>query len=359
MSRGNNGKSDSRGARISSCFGFGFAGFLSELRLAFCINDKMAPKRGGFLGSIIGKIGSFLKPVINTVTSLFGGAKEAAKKVGHNAIDRGAQALQQGLRTGDYRGAARQFAQGTRGDARGTYHQQYDRARDTMRRQVSERINTGHRQFAQHMRSNYNTYREHPRWQQQGMRRPPTYNSYYGAGFGKKHFKALEKNAHKHIGKIFTQAKKSHRAVHTKAGKAQTKAQRKRTMRVAIHAAHKEAKGGFLKFHRGMLEKLKKDIAKKGAGMSVGAGTKVGAGVSRSSAPFRPYKGAGTKVGAGGKKWDGIARPPVAVAPKRKKRKTKLGGMHMSSGGFGFETGRPTKSKRKAKVGAGCKKCDY
>ena len=259
MSHGNNGKRGSCAAKISSCFGCGFAGSVSELSLAFCINDKMAPKRGGFLGPLVTAAKTFFSPIVKTVSSLFGGAKEAGKQIAHRAIDRGAQAMQHGLSTGDYRGAARQFARGTRGDAHGTFYQQYDHGRDTMRRQISERINHGHRQFSQHMRSNYNTYREHPRWAQHGMRRPPTYNSYFGAGFGKKHFKGLEKKAHKHVGKIFAAAKKAHRAAHTKAGKSKTKAQRKRDVKNAIHAAHKEAKGGLLADHKVAVEKLKEE----------------------------------------------------------------------------------------------------
>ena len=367
MSRGNNGKTDSRAARISSCFGFGFAGFVSELRRAFCINDKMPVKRGGFFGKIISGIGNFFKPIVNTVTSLFGGAKEAAKQVGHNAIDRGAQAMQQGLRTGDYRGAARQFARGTRGDAQGTYHQQYDRARDTMRRRVSERIDSGHRQFGQHMRQRYGEYRQHPRWEQRGMRRPPTYNSYFGAGFGKAHFKKLEKNAHKHIGKIFTQAKKAHRAVHTKAGKAQTKAQRKRTIKVAIHAAHKEAKGGYLKFHKETVAQLKEAVRKKGAGIAVGAGTKVGAGMAgRSFAEFQKKrkKGSGTNVGAGiklpKKVREMVMREAVKQAKKKGKKKPKLGGMHfMNKSPAQMDVLYSRKRRGKAKVGAGMKCGDY
>ena len=123
------------------------------------------------------------------------------------------------------------------------------------------------------------------------MRRPPTYNSYFGAGFGKKHFKGLEKKAHKHVGKIFAAAKKAHRAAHTKAGKSKTKAQRKRDVKNAIHAAHKEAKGGFIADHKVAVEKLKAEIKKKGAGMSVGAGTKVGAGVRPKVAIPRLPKG--------------------------------------------------------------------
>ena len=149
------------------------------------------------------------------------------------------------------------------------------------------------------------------------MRRPPTYNSHFGAGFGKKHFKSLEKNAHKHINKIFAEAKKAHRAVHTKAGRAKTKAQRKREARIAIHAAHKEAKGGFMRFHKIAYAKLKADIQKKGAGIAVGAGTKVGAG-----------------WGLSGHWTAGLTKTQIRAEGKRRRA-------------------------NKTKVGAGCKKCDY
>jgi hypothetical protein len=180
------------------------------------------------------------------------------------------------------------------------------------------------------------------------MRRPPTYNSYYGAGFGKKHFKGLEKKIHKHIDKIFAHAKKHTAAGHRhvrKNGK-RGAAQAKRDVKREITAAHKEAKGGFFSHHAMFKKALTASIKKKGSGMTVGAGgkglsknmltmvsgmqqalgghsrpsyysrkrgggTKVGAGINvGAGAKKKRRAGAGTNVGAGKKRaiWD-LTRP--------------------------------------------------
>mgnify|MGYP003714675745 CR=1 FL=1 len=39
-------------------------------------------------------------------------------------------------------------------------------------------------------------------------RQVPSYDEFYGAGFGKKHFKRLEREAHRHINRIYSHAKK-------------------------------------------------------------------------------------------------------------------------------------------------------
>ena len=180
------------------------------------------------------------------------------------------------------------------------------------------------------------------------MRRPPTYNSYFGAGFGKKHFKGLEKKAHKHVGKIFAAAKKAHRAAHTKAGKSKTKAQRKRDVKNAIAAAHKEAKGGFIADHKVAVEKLKAEIKKKGAGMSVGAGTKVGAGVKKKGG----FLGFGPKVA--------IPRLPKGLLKTAMKRAQPMAFKAMVAQIKAKEAKKKAKAKAKkkgagTKVGAGMK----
>ena len=123
----------------------------------------------------------------------------------------------------------------------GSARREFDHGRMTMRREASRHINDAHRRFGRQTREHYGRYRDSPRWEQAGMRRPPSYGSYYGAGFGKKHFKGLEKKIHRHIDKIFSRAKKHTMAGHRhvrKNGK-RGAAQAKRDVKREITAARK------------------------------------------------------------------------------------------------------------------------
>ena len=271
------------------------------------------PKRGGFFGALWNGIKKFASPIINQVGSvvsgLFGGAKEKAKEVAAQAVNTVANSAQQAIKTGDVRGEAGKAFNTVRRDAMSAASQQYNHSRDTMRGEVSRQVASAQRQFNQRTQQHYGQWRRqyHPAggagYGPQYRRPPANYQGYYGAGFGKKHFKKLEREGHKHIAKIHAESLKHLRGSLQglrKTGKKGAAAAR-RAHAKHITRIHKEARAGWLKVVRETKANLHTAIKKKGSGMKVGAGkfvgagTKVGAGVARREDMHlvHKYKGAG------------------------------------------------------------------
>ena len=301
----------------------------------------VAKKGAGFFSSIIGGIKKLAAPLLQGVGTALTGVLDSGKKqaaaVATRAVQRAAEGATTAIQTGNIRGAARQVASQTSRDVMGTARREFDQGRDTMRREATRQVGSYHRRFAQGARRHYGQYRGHQGWGQMGMR-PPTFNSMYGAGFGKKHFKKLEREAHKHINKIYAHAKKQAAAGHKHVRKngRRSAAATKREVKRGIAAVHKESKGGMIASVRAvkalMADEIKrKTLKKKGGGMSVGAGTKVGAG---------GRKKGGLLIDPDIKRWQGTApwtrmRLPVAVETKeRKKRKKKGAGTSVGAGVF-------------------------
>ena len=226
------------------------------------------------------------------MSGLFGGAKEKAKEVAAQAVNTVANRTQRAIKTGDVRGEAGRAFNTVRRDAMSAATQQYNHSRDTMRGEVSRQVAAAQRQFNQRTQQHYGQWRRqyHPAggagYGPQYRRPPATFQGYYGAGFGNKHFKKLEREGHKHIAKIHAESLKHLRGSLQglrKTGKKGAAAAR-RAHAKHITRIHKEARAGWLKVVRETKANLHTAIKKKGSGMKVGAGK---------------FVGAGTKVGAG------------------------------------------------------------
>ena len=176
----------------------------------------MPKARGGFFGSIFGGLKKVFGPIVsgigNVVSCLFGGAKKQAVAVAHRTVARTAAAAQEALRTGDVRGAASRAFAATKRDAEATARKEYERGKAEAKAEASKRIAAAQARASSQMQSRFGQYSSHPGWQRQGYGPPhrgyrqpvPNYGRFFGAGFGKKHFKKIEKAAHKHIDKIYS-----------------------------------------------------------------------------------------------------------------------------------------------------------
>ena len=330
----------------------------------------VAKARGGFFGKIISGLSSVFKPIVsgigNVVGGLFSGAKTQATQVAHRAVASTAQAAQEALRTGDVKGAAKRAIERTKRDAEETARKEYARGKAEAKAEATKRIAEAHARASSQMESRFGQYRSHPGWGRQGYGPPnrgyrqqvPQYGRFFGAGFGKKHFKKIEKAAHKHIDKIYSEAHK-----HTKKATAHVKkngksgaAEAKRMAKAGIHTAHKAAGAGF----RASLAQIKKeiaaDIAKKGAKVKKvpkkkGAGVKVGAGVTRKKGGLvniSPKLMAALFKNKKGKKGSGV--PKGILAMLKKKFPAKLAGGTTGAGtkvGAGTSVGAGVKKKKK------------
>ena len=291
----------------------------------------MAQARGGFFGKIFGGLGKVFGPIVsgigNAVSGIFGGAKKKATQVAHQAIGHAKNAAVQAIQTGDVRGAARSLQSNlmtTKKEAMTHANAEFERGKAMARAAATKRIEAAHAQYRQKAQSQYNSGRSHSGWQQYGYGRPrsqsvrrrspprrrsparrrspergrrssyprrqvPSYDEFYGAGFGKKHFKRLEREAHRHINRIYSHAKKQvgesykHIRKNGKKGIGQAKKQATKS----INKVHKEGAGVFKGHLAAVKALMREDIQKKkmglvkkrkGAGIKVGAGTKVGAG---------------------------------------------------------------------------------
>ena len=221
------------------------------------------------------------------VSGIAGGAKRQATQVAHNAISNVARGSQRALRTGDWRGEAGRAYNSSRREAVGRAQQQYTQGRNQMRERVSHHIHDYQRRFDDRMQRHYSQWRQHPRFEQPRYRQqygpppPRQWRGYYGAGFGKAHFKKIEKAAHKHIDKVFAAAHKHTKAQINALKTGTKKGAAKKAAAAAINAAHKQH-GGALKE---VIKAVKADVAKKskkGGGRAVGAGRKIGAGAKGS-----------------------------------------------------------------------------
>ena len=192
-------------------------------------------KRGGFFGALLGGLKAIAAPLLGSVGKviggLFGGAKTAAKQVDTQAVNNVAKSAQSAIQTGDVRGEASRAAASVRANAMQTARQQYAHSQSTLRREATSQINNYQQQFNRRMQTHYGQTRQQhygPRSYGPSYGPPPpqSYRGYYGAGFGNKHFKKLEKAAHKHIDKIHNESKKhlvasmKHIKVHGKKGAA-------------------------------------------------------------------------------------------------------------------------------------------
>jgi hypothetical protein len=306
----------------------------------------VAKKRGGFFGSLWKGIQSLAKPLMGSVgkivSGIAGGAKRQATQVAHNAITNVARGSQRALRTGDWRGEAGRAYNSSRREAVGRAQQQYTQGRNQMRERVSHHIQDYQKRFDDRMERHYSQWRQHPRFEQPRYRQqygpppPRQWRGYYGAGFGKAHFKKIEKAAHKHIDKVFAAAHKHTKAQINALKTGTKKGAAKKAAASAIHAAHKEHGGNLTN----VIKAVKLDIvkkSKKGGGRAVGAGRKIGAGSKKKLVPVvveeAPKKGRKKKqipiidaVGPPLKKGSGRA-----VGAGRKRKKKKRGGAHMWS----------------------------
>ena len=306
----------------------------------------MAQARGGFFGKIFAGLGKVFGPIVsgigNAVSGIFGGAKKKATAVAHQAIGHAKNAAIQAIQTGDIRGAASSLQANlmtTKREAMTHANAEFERGKKMARAEATKRIQAAHAQYRQKSQSQYNSARGHSGWEQYGYGRPrsqsvrrrspprrrspargrrrspersrrssyprrqvPSYDEFYGAGFGKKHFKRLEREAHRHINRIYSHAKKQvgesykHISKNGKKGIGQAK----KNATKSINKVHKEGAGVFKGHLAAVKALMREDLQKKKMGLvkkRKGAGIKVGAGGGQGKP--RP-RGGGTKVGAGG-----------------------------------------------------------
>ena len=290
----------------------------------------MAQARGGFFGKIFGALKNVFSPIVNgigsVVSGIFGGAKKKATQVAHQAIGHAKNAAVQAIQTGDVRGAARSLQSNlmtTKREAMTHANAEFERGKRMARAEATRRIEAAHAQYRKRTQSQYNSARSHSGWQQYGYGRPrsqsvrrrspprrrspargrspqrrrrspprrsrsvPSYDEFYGAGFGKKHFKRLEREAHRHINRIYSHAKKqvgeSYKHIRKNGKKGIGQAKKNATK--SINRVHKEGAGVFKGHLAAVKALMREDIQKKKMGLvkrkkggKVGAGTKVGAG---------------------------------------------------------------------------------
>ena len=333
----------------------------------------MAQARGGFFGKIFGALGRVFSPIVsgigNAVSGIFGGAKKKATAVAHQAIGHAKNAAIQAMQTGDIRGAASSLQANlmtTKREAMTHANAEFERGKKMARAEATKRIEAAHAQYRQKSQSQYNSARGHSGWEQYGYGRPrsqsvrrrspprrrspargrsttrrrspersrrssyprrqvPSYDEFYGAGFGKKHFKRLEREAHRHINRIYSHAKKQvgesykHISKNGKKGIGQAK----KNATKSINKVHKEGAGVFKGHLAAVKALMREDLQKKKMGLvkkKRGGGTKVGAGGVID--PRLDPKGAADqfKYGKYGRRAAGIS---VGAGVKRKRRKRK------------------------------------
>ena len=333
----------------------------------------MAQARGGFFGKIFGALGRVFSPIVsgigNAVSGIFGGAKKKATAVAHQAIGHAKNAAIQAIQTGDIRGAASSLQANlmtTKREAMTHANAEFERGKKMARAEATKRIEAAHAQYRQKSQSQYNSARGHSGWEQYGYGRPrsqsvrrrspprrrspargrsttrrrspersrrssyprrqvPSYDEFYGAGFGKKHFKRLEREAHRHINRIYSHAKKQvgesykHISKNGKKGIGQAK----KNATKSINKVHKEGAGVFKGHLAAVKALMREDLQKKKMGLvkkKRGGGTKVGAGGVID--PRLDPKGAADqfKYGKYGRRAAGIS---VGAGVKRKRRKRK------------------------------------
>ena len=333
----------------------------------------MAQARGGFFGKIFSGLGKVFGPIVsgigNAVSGIFGGAKKKATAVAHQAIGHAKNAAIQAIQTGDIRGAASSLQANlmtTKREAMTHANAEFERGKKMARAEATKRIEAAHAQYRQKSQSQYNSARGHSGWEQYGYGRPrsqsvrrrspprrrspargrsttrrrspersrrssyprrqvPSYDEFYGAGFGKKHFKRLEREAHRHINRIYSHAKKQvgesykHISKNGKKGIGQAK----KNATKSINKVHKEGAGVFKGHLAAVKALMREDLQKKKMGLvkkRKGAGMKVGAGGVID--PRLDPKGAADqfKYGKYGRRAAGIS---VGAGVKRKRRKRK------------------------------------
>lgn len=333
----------------------------------------MAQARGGFFGKIFAGLGKVFGPIVsgigNAVSGIFGGAKKKATAVAHQAIGHAKNAAIQAIQTGDVRGAASSLQANlmtTKREAMTHANAEFERGKKMARAEATKRIEAAHAQYRQKSQSQYNSARGHSGWEQYGYGRPrsqsvrrrspprrrspargrsttrrrspersrrssyprrqvPSYDEFYGAGFGKKHFKRLEREAHRHINRIYSHAKKQvgesykHISKNGKKGIGQAK----KNATKSINKVHKEGAGVFKGHLAAVKALMREDLQKKKMGLvkkKRGGGTKVGAGGVID--PRLDPKGAADqfKYGKYGRRAAGIS---VGAGVKRKRRKRK------------------------------------
>ena len=333
----------------------------------------MAQARGGFFGKIFAGLGKVFGPIVsgigNAVSGIFGGAKKKATAVAHQAIGHAKNAAIQAIQTGDIRGAASSLQANlmtTKREAMTHANAEFERGKKMARAEATKRIEAAHAQYRQKSQSQYNSARGHSGWEQYGYGRPrsqsvrrrspprrrspargrsttrrrspersrrssyprrqvPSYDEFYGAGFGKKHFKRLEREAHRHINRIYSHAKKQvgesykHISKNGKKGIGQAK----KNATKSINKVHKEGAGVFKGHLAAVKALMREDLQKKKMGLvkkKRGGGTKVGAGGVID--PRLDPKGAADqfKYGKYGRRAAGVS---VGAGVKRKRRKRK------------------------------------
>ena len=250
---------------------------------------------------------SLAKPFMGTigkvVQGITGGAKKAATQMAHQAITNVADGSHRAMQSGDWKGEAGRTYNNTRREAVGRAQQQYSQGRTQMREAVSGQIRQYQKRFDDRMEKQYSQWRQHPRFEQPRYRQqygpppPRQWRGYYGAGFGKSHFKKIEKAAHKHIDQVFAAAHKHTKAQINALKKGTKKGAAKKAAAAAIHEAHKQHGGALA----GVIKSVKADIAKKvmskGGGRAVGAGRKIGAGSKKKLVPLEEDEAKGKKKG--------------------------------------------------------------
>jgi hypothetical protein len=319
----------------------------------------VAKKRGGFFGSLWKGIQNFAKPFMGSigkvVQGITGGAKKQATRMAHQAITNVADGSHRAMQSGDWKGEAGRAYNNTRREAVGRAQQHYSQGRTQMRQAVSHQIRDYQRRFDDRMERQYSQWRRHPRFEQPRYRQqygpppPRQWRGYYGAGFGKAHFKKIEKAAHKHIDKVFAAAHKHTKAQINALKTGTKKGAAKKAAASAIHAAHKEHGGNLTN----VIKAVKLDIvkkSKKGGGRAVGAGRKVGAGAKKKLVPVvveeAPKKGKKSKqltaalkeVARRRAKRDAFLEDAIPLikkgsgravgAGRKRKKNKKRGGMH-------------------------------
>ena len=233
---------------------------------------------GGAVSRVIRTVAG---PVINTVKSfmggLFGRARTTATNVAHRAIDTAKDAAVDAIRTGDIRGSAQSAWSKTKADAIRTAEAQFSMEKEKAKAAATAHLQQKHKEF---------------------VSKANAAGAQVGSGFGKAHFKKLERHAHSHINKVFTDAKRhAKKAVAKRRTKKEFNAHKKLASKT-LQATHK---GGVLK-----LSALLKDIRSKAAtAKGKGGGVKVGAGL----------KGRKGKKGSG---WLSNVERKVGLVEKKK-----------------------------------------
>ena len=211
------------------------------------------PRKGAGWGSWFSKAKNAAKKIGSRVLQE---AKKTAIDVGSRAIDRGKDALMEGMATGDFRGAAGRAWTSTKNDAVKSARGQLAASKARLKADAKAAIMQGHGQMIARARG-------------QGMS--------VGAGFGKAHFTKIYKHLHKHIDTIHSHALKHtvKSMAHIKRNGPKGAGLAKKQLRITIGAHHKKAKGaGWGAILGALAPTLLEGLMTKGSGFKVGAGVR-------------------------------------------------------------------------------------